>query len=255
MTAQLSYFGGSGGFFALWHILLGTDYRCSLGKRSWLNSYINIKGEDWPELPSVKDWPELPSVTDFPDSMVEELRLNPNWQEIVDNLVDSFNPLTNNSLTYQQHWNIKDRSRWKSTEIWPENDKTQKSDYKHKLFFVCNPSVRDVLSEADKKILLYTDYKTQYLLAKNKRAWKYGHGHDTATIRTTKFNGCKVHYEVAKIAEYTDYQVKLQDIVTSQGQALLDIFDVTINDSNIFHNNMWLDLHIDEERKRLLNES
>jgi hypothetical protein len=234
MTAQLSYFGGSGGFFALWHILLGTDYRCSLGKRSWLNSYINIKGEDWPELPSVKDWPELPSVTDFPDSMVEELRLNPNWQEIVDNLVDSFNPLTNNSLTYQQHWNIKDRSRWKSTEIWPENDKTQKSDYKHKLFFVC---------------------KTQYLLAKNKRAWKYGHGHDTATIRTTKFNGCKVHYEVAKIAEYTDYQVKLQDIVTSQGQALLDIFDVTINDSNIFHNNMWLDLHIDEERKRLLNES
>ena len=246
MTAQLSYFGGSGGFFALWHILLGTDYRCSLGKRSWLNSYINIKGEDWPELPS---------VTDFPDSMVEELRLNPNWQEIVDNLVDSFNPLTNNSLTYQQHWNIKDRSRWKSTEIWPENDVTQKSDYKHKLFFVCNPSVRDVLSEADKKILLYTDYKTQYLLAKNKRAWKYGHGHDTATIRTTKFNGCKVHYEVAKIAEYTDYQVKLQDIVTSQGQALLDIFDVTINDSNIFHNNMWLDLHIDEERKRLLNES
>ena len=246
MTAQLSYFGGSGGFFALWHILLGTDYRCSLGKRSWLNSYINIKGEDWPELPS---------VTDFPDSMVEELRLNPNWQEIVDNLVDSFNPLTNNSLTYQQHWNIKDRSRWKSTEIWPENDVTQKSDYKHKLFFVCNPSVRDVLLEADKKILLYTDYKTQYLLAKNKRAWKYGHGHDTATIRTTKFNGCKVHYEVAKIAEYTDYQVKLQDIVTSQGQALLDIFDVTINDSNIFHNNMWLDLHIDEERKRLLNES
>ena len=246
MTAQLSYFGGSGGFFALWHILLSTDYRCSLGQHNWHNSYNDIKGEDWPELPS---------VTDFPDSMVEELSSNSNWQEIVDNLVDSFKPLTNNSLTYQQHWNIKDRSRWKSTEIWPENDVTQKSDYKHKLFFVCNPSVRDVLLEADKKILLYTDYDTQDLLSKNKNAWKHINGFNPTKSKTTKFNGCEVYYEVAEIAEYTDYQVKLQNIVTSQGQALLDIFDVTINDSNISHNNMWLDLHIDEERKRLLNES
>jgi hypothetical protein len=112
-----------------------------------------------------------------------------------------------------------------------------------------------VLLEADKKILLYTDYDTQELLSKNKNAWKHVKGFNPTKSETTTFNGCEVYYEVAKIAEYTDYQVKLQDIVTSQGQALLDIFNVTINDSNISHNNMWLDLHIDKERKRLFNES
>jgi len=272
MNAQLCYFGGSGGFFALWHILLGTDYSCHFKNRDL--AYNDIKGPSWPALS------EIPTTfLHLPDIVQEELTNNKEWKLIVEEIIEKRNseewklivqksmendyssPRSINSGFYKSQWNIrKDRSRWKETEQWPDNQLTQKSSFKNKLFFDCNPSVEDIIENSNKKILLYTDIETQILLAKNKHAWKYR----KKTIeefefvkkpKTTKFNGDEVYYKVDEIAKYTDYQIRLQDVVSTQGQALLDVFDSTINESNTYHNNMWLNLHTNEEKGLLFNES
>lgn len=260
MNAQLCYFGGSGGFFALWHILIGTDYSCVLQDtdHDYDQAYNDIKGPDWPAIS------ELPAtIFDLPDIVQEELTNNQEWKLIVEGIIennDSGRRPINSSL-YKSQWNIsKDRSRWKKTEKPPENLLTQKSSFKNKLFFQCNPKLEDMMTAGNKKILLYTDIETQIMLAKNKHAWIY-YGKNIEEFesvekpQTTKFNGYEVFHEVDKIAEYTDYQIRLQDVVNTQGQALLDIFNEKVNEDNIFHNNMWLNLHTNEEKGRLLNES
>tara|TARA_R110000850_G_scaffold18293_1_gene55660 strand:- start:410 stop:1198 length:789 start_codon:yes stop_codon:yes gene_type:complete len=254
---HLSYFGGSGGFFALWHLLVGTDYNCVFENTDqWYN---NIKGKDWPALS------DLPAtIFDLPDAIQEELNNNQGWKLIAEQAIENrlfsianSSPKSVDSIIYKQHWNIsKDRTKWKSTEIWPDNYLTQLSDHKHKLFYTCNPEKEDIIIGYDKKILLYTDYKTQDMLAKNKNAWRWFRGQrPTVDEKTTEFAGDTVYYKVAKMAEYTDYQIKLQDIIKTNGQALLDILNIPINEDNIYHNNMWLNLHTNEERKQLLNES
>jgi hypothetical protein len=256
MNAQLYYFGGSGGFFALWHILLGTDYSCELQKG--MNSYNIIRRSDWPAIS------ELPAtIFDLPDGVQEELTNNQEWKLIVEQTIENNNvsPRSINSSFYRSQWDInEDRTKWKSTEKWPSNLLTQNSSFSNKLFFNCNPGQEDIIQDCDKKILLYTDIETQMMLAKNKHAWIYAEKSIeefelVKTPQTKKFNGFEVFDKVAEFAEYTDYQIRLQDVVNTQGQALLDIFDLTINENNVHHNNMWLNLHTDEEKGRLLNES
>ena len=52
-SIALYYFGGSGGFFALWHLILGTDYKCHFLSFKTLKQrqidYEIIKGIDWPD--------------------------------------------------------------------------------------------------------------------------------------------------------------------------------------------------------------
>lgn len=259
MNTQLCYFGGSGGFFALWHILLGTDYSCVLSYHD--PSYNNIRGSDWPTL---QDLPA--NFDDFPKELQQDIQYINN-QELIKEVIENKNggPRSIDSMSYKRQWNIsEDKSRWKETEMWPRNESTQNSDFKHKLFFHCNPYAadmkEDMIADSNKKILLYTDIETQIMLAKNKHAWIY-YGKNIKEFelvekpKTTKFNGFEVFDRVAEFAEYTDYQIRLQDVVNTQGQALLDIFDLTINENNVHHNNMWLNLHSNEEKGRLLNES
>jgi len=251
MNAQLCYFGGSGGFFALWHILLGTDYNCVLTITN--QSYYNIKGESWP---AISDLPT--SIHELSDEIQQELTDNQEWKLIVEQTIENRNntPRSIDSKFYKPQWNVnQDRAKWKETEKWPTNHLTQKSSFKNKLFFNANPSFEDVIQDAALKILLYTDIETQTMLAKSKRAWAYSNNDTDESIKTTKFNGCNVYYQVDEIAKLTDYQVCLQDVVKTQGQSLLDIFNEKINKDNIFHNNMWLNLHTNEEKGRLLNES
>jgi len=272
MNAQLCYFGGSGGFFALWHILLGTDYYCCLTNAD--QAYNDIKGQSWPAIS------ELPAtIFDLPDIVQEELSNNQEWKLIVEEIIENRNseewksilehsmennhssPRSINSSFYKSQWNVsEDRSKWKETEQWPNNECTQKSSFKNKLFFHHNPTAEDMITDSNKKILLYTDIETQTMLAKNKNAWVYcGLSIEEMELKeikkTTKFNNHEVFYRVDEIAKYTDYQIYLQDVVATQGQALLDIFGSTINQNNVQHNNMWLNLHTNEEKGLLSNES
>jgi hypothetical protein len=86
------------------------------------------------------------------------------------------------------HWNISDVSKWKNSEKWPSNIKTLGSTFStRKIYFVCNPDPICVLPTANNKnnlrtefpsnkILLYTDLKTQWYMAKTKRAYWFQQG-------------------------------------------------------------------------------
>ena len=251
MNAQLCYFGASGGFFALWHILLGTDYNCVLTNTA--QAYEDIKGESWP---AINELPE--TILKLSDEIQEELTNRQEFKLIVEQTMENRKDghRSIDSKFYKQQWNInEDRSKWKETEKWPTNHLTQKSSFKNKLFFRCNPSPKDIIQDADIKILVYTDIETQIMLAKSKRAMWYQNNDTDPQLKTTKFNGCKVYWRIDEIVKFTDYQICLQDIVKTQGQALLDIFNEKVNKNNIFHNNMWLNLHTNEEKGHLLNES
>lgn len=258
MKAHLSYFGGSGGFFALWHLLLGTEYRCDFRTDEEfytpiynLNAYNDIRGDSWPAhygLPT--------STDDLNTEIQQELLANAGWQNIVERVIeDKTRPELTNEDVYKRQWAVsKDRKKWKQSEVAPNNELTSKASYSHKLFYQCAPTVHELQEgNYDKKILIYTDYDTQDMLAKNKNAWRYARDYDFAgRARTTEFEGLTVFYAVAEIAEFSTHTILLQDIVKTKGQALLDAFETNTNILNLAHNDMWLNLHTNEEKQRLL---
>lgn len=78
----------------------------------------------------------------------------------------------------QEHWDIPSPDQWKSTEIWPDNQLTLDSQvHVDKIYFQCNPYGNDrksILEEIPhKKIVIYTDYHSQDLLAYYKKAYWY----------------------------------------------------------------------------------
>jgi len=108
-TISLNYYGGSGGFFALWVLILGSDYEC-------------VFEED-------------------------------------------------KSTTMDKHWDIKDR--WKSSECWPDNDATEKSNINNKVLFVCSPTDDEWDNNPNPQILIYTDFDTHMALAEFKHAFVF----------------------------------------------------------------------------------
>lgn len=91
----------------------------------------------------------------------------------------------------QEHWNIKSPDQWKSNEIWPDDQLTLDSRvHVDKIYFRCNPYGNDRKSILDeiphKKIVIYTDYHSQDLLAYYKKANWYT-GQSDWYIKYTKF--------------------------------------------------------------------
>lgn len=69
----------------------------------------------------------------------------------------------------QKQWNINDHSKWKSHEIWPNNNITFASDLTNKIYFICNS--KEMFEELPgRSVVLYTDIETQWFLARSKRA-------------------------------------------------------------------------------------
>lgn len=77
----------------------------------------------------------------------------------------------------QEHWNIKSPEQWKSTEIWPNTQATLDAQVEvNKIYFQCNPfdNMLDIGDVKCKKIVIYTDYRSQQLLSHYKKAnWWY----------------------------------------------------------------------------------
>jgi hypothetical protein len=198
----------------------------------------------------------LPTSTEDLDIEIQqELLANPSWQNIVERVIeDRTRPEITKDNVYRRQWAVsKDRKKWKRSEVPPNNNLTSKSAYSHKLFYQWNPTVHQLQEgNYDKKILIYTDYDTHMMLAKNKNAWIYGPGKLPVKQYNAKYNGVNVFHEVLEIAEHATHTVLLQDIVRTKGQALLDAFDTDTNILNLTHNDMWLNLHTNEEKQRLL---
>lgn len=70
----------------------------------------------------------------------------------------------------KDHWNIQKIKEWKNSEIWPNNRITKNSMLTNKVYFTVNPTADDFNLCNEKKIVLYTDFDTQWNLAKAKNA-------------------------------------------------------------------------------------
>lgn len=69
-----------------------------------------------------------------------------------------------------KQWNIRNHAMWKESEIWPQNNLTQLGyTTLHKLYFECNPNVKEFKCNA-KSLVLYTDISSQIKLAYCKKA-------------------------------------------------------------------------------------
>lgn len=151
---NLNYYFGCGGFYALWIILLGTDYSCEF----------------------VKD-----------DRSLDEI--------------------------YKDQWNIKNISTWKSTEIRPDNDKS------NSLKLHNNPTQETWNTQIGKKIIIYTDIATQFKLAKAKCAglWLPGYNLDIEKEIIDDYNNIKadswpIITNYNQLHELEDYQkMELED--------------------------------------------
>jgi len=241
----LYYFGASGGFFALWHILLGTDYRCefmdALSRQIIEEKYNILRGADWPV--HINDATIDKIDAEFWDSVQDlqlEYKKNHNLEDI-----------------YKNHWHIVDKSRWKTSEIWPDNNQTQQATFDKKVFYYLNPEEKDWEEHSnDYRIMLYTDLDLQILLAKNKCAWYFLKGEPPQEkIRQIKndstwLDGTQVYGPLTKFTQANLY-VKLQDLVITKGRSILEPLGYAVTQQNLEHTEMWLRLHDDEEQKLL----
>jgi len=244
MNLALYYIGGSGGFYALWHLLLGTDAQCNWSGYTYPDeaqkAYNCIRGSDWPDY-----LPE--NFSDLPINVQQEIEQFGKTQELT-------NLVPNRHEIYNTHWDIKNKNKWKVTEIWPDNDSTYTSNIENKIYFYCNPKTADFHKHKhDLKILLYTDIRTQTTLARNKHAWKWfdGKAGDDNIIETMMYKDQLVSKSVCTTAHLVDHSIKLQDVVRTTGNALLELVGSTSNNYNHDHNTQWLNLHTQEERKLL----
>ena len=244
MNIALYYFGASGGFYALWHLLLGTDYKCkfSIDLKAIQEQYAYFRGADWPV--HISD-----ATTDTVDAEF--------WEEI-----ERFQNLHNSNSSiqdiYEHHWDITEKPKWKATEIWPDNDTTKQANIDKKVFYYCGITETTWQQHKDDyRIILYTDLDLQILLAKNKCAWIFRKGKPTQEKikqiqdTSTWLNGTQVYGEIAQFTQ-ADLYVKLQDIVATRGGAILEPLGYTVTQQNREHNAMWLSLHNNEERRRLV---
>lgn len=107
-------------------------------------------------------------------------------------------------IDYQ--WNVSDHNRWKSTEIWPDNQQTKKdSTNLCKIYYWCNPI--DFVSKIRPGLglVLYTDINSQFELAFYKKAhWFLGvkSKSKSKSLVTTLFklalNSWTIHYNNLK---------------------------------------------------------
>jgi hypothetical protein len=217
---NLFYSGGSGGFYFLHCLLMYQRHCCRFpteisydyhpGLRLSESSYNNIKDPSWPDY----SYYLLHGSLDNIELQNAEIKwaVNP---EIVpgwfDRVFDS---------VHQHNWNINTK-QWKSTEIWPINYGTLDTSCDrrpYKIFFTCN-DIESWMQWPGKKVVLYTDIRTQTRLAMYKKAWKYINPDRTYTktkngLRSARnYQGLMVGETAALALDQADHAISLQDFV------------------------------------------
>jgi len=237
------YSGGSGGFYFLHCLLMNKQHFCRFptkikydyhpALRLPESSYNSIKDSSWPNYSYYLRHGSLDNIELQNAEM--QWAINP---EVVPGWFDRVF-----ESVHQHNWNI-NPSRWKSTEIWPSNSDTLNStcDLRpHKVFFTCN-DIESWLQWPGKKVVLYTDIRTQTRLAMYKKAWKY-------TNPEKKYLKTKISLSSAKnylgelvwdkalpALQQADYTVRLQDFVKS-------MLDSKSTQTQKDFTNFWLSQH------------
>lgn len=216
------YSGGSGGFYFLHCLLMNQRHFCQFptnipceyhpGLRLNESSYNNIKDASWPEYSYYLEHGSLTNTELRAAEMqwAKNPEIVPGW---FDRVFES---------VHQQNWKI-NLAHWKSTEVWPKNQSTfDSSCYQrpYKIFYTCN-DFEHWLQWPGKKIVLYTDIKTQTRLSMYKKAGNYVDSENTYSktknsLKTAKnYRGHLVGKKTMAALEQADHAVFLQDFVKS----------------------------------------
>lgn len=216
---NIFYAGGSGGFYFLHCLLLNKQHFCwfDLPTKIIPHSGLRLRKEDYD---NIRD----PSWPNYEDYLVHGNQGN---SELISAEMQwAYNPEVAPGWFDQQfgavhskNWNI-DPQAWKSTEVWPINEKTLSSccaDRKYKIFYTPN-NLTQWSKLPGRKIVLYTDISTQIRLSMYKKAWKYPNlktfsGMKNIRRTSRKYNDCAVDSVVSAALQRADYTVKLQDFV------------------------------------------
>lgn len=76
-------------------------------------------------------------------------------------------------MAIDQQWKIFDHTKWKTREVWPNNEKTFHSDSKlTKIYYYCNPweKYHQIKNYSSYNVGLYTDFYSQFKMACFKNA-------------------------------------------------------------------------------------
>jgi len=123
-----------------------------------------------------------------------------------------------------QQWNIPTTSKWKQNEVWPSNSSTlaESSPRPYKIFFTCmGPGPDQWPDFPGKRILIYTDIRSQLLLTRAKHAGWWRNSNTLNTAQVKKFmrqaftaNDHKIYHRLQPYFDAADQAIYLQDLVT-----------------------------------------
>ena len=247
-TIRINYYGASGGFLALWVLLLGSEYKCIFEQHETM-SMNDIKNKHW-NIQSVDTWK---STEIWPDNNLtlhsdinKKILFNVNpdetdWCKNATNVLiytdfdtqikmsklknafifaDPGHPLIEqiNDSLIQSYNNIKDKQ-------WPYIKNFD--DLMHLDKVIVN-EVLEILNFTSEE-----DYVAKWC-------------NDYLTIND-------LHHLVYNDFNKADYQIKLQDIIKTNGQILLDIVGASTNLDVIELINVWLSKHPIDMQMSLTN--
>ena len=156
------------------------------------------------------------------------------------------------NVIYKNQWKIKEE--WKSSETWPTNTLTMSSTIPvPKIYFTCNDAGQWA-SLPGRKILLYTDIRTQLRLSLYKNAFDFSK--HRPNIYGTRLQVTKMalkHKSVINSIDYTqnmpavwdnaESKIHLQTLIKQPDRILLDNFGLDFNQDQKTHIEQWISLH------------
>lgn len=228
---SIFYSGGSGGFVFLHWILLFDQHHCSLPadpmvskkyrekyhhrQRLDESNYLDIKDDSWP------DYADYQKNFDSLDELIQtetarQYLLHADDRNLIKEWYDE-----NLQAVIKNQWNI--NGPWKSTEHRPDNNATLKTTCVHrpyKVYFFCNDH-SSWKSAPGKKILLYTDIRSQLRLAHFKQAWVFfdkpshqWHGIMRKSLQQSIFyRGTQINNNLQQAFEIADDYITLQQFL------------------------------------------
>ncbi len=180
--------------------------------------------------------------------------------------VDDFDLVTSVELNWHSLRRI-NRIYWKSTEQRQDYEGTLLIRDARRVFLHVNPTQEIIDSvRPTTRVCIYTDFVTQRTLARNKRAYWYWNKYSEEELAEVdahldifaRLAGRLMLYDYELVTDKaynliteSDVAVKLQDIIKTDGDALLKPLGLTTNTAVIDFVQLYLSLHSDEERALL----
>jgi hypothetical protein len=269
----ICYFGGSGGFFCLYLLLLSNQYQCCFENGSADAHVTKVTQWDIQNVSNWKDneiWPNNSNTKaeSFDVSKVFflcnplQLTQKPGVQDDVLSKCPGKKILLYTDLETQWHLTKTKRAYWfqKGQQLNGQGPSWQTAEYREEQVLIWYNNIRQdswpQISKADDfynlpqeiQDICITDYSMWEVLDIGK------FDNDDYRPRGVEFRGDIVYKKVVDIMPKMDIVVKLQDLIKTQGRVLFDQLGIETNKDTQKFIIQYLSLHTVEQRKFLLGK-